>query len=511
MIEERCRAREGNRDQRMGEYMIRRQSLMFSMFLLGVYMLFSGTRLKSASENNHFAYLAEAFIAGQLSLKSPPPHGNDWASYEILQLREASRIKVSSKLNRPVSELKGIYLPKRSKESRKTRRFETLQGERLVVSSSDIKSRRRHYFVSFPPLPAVLMLPFVAIFGLTSSDVWLTIIFAALNGGFAYHLFSEVIRRRRRRTGSTQREHDRYAAIQDRSEALWLSISLTLGTAHFWCAVRGEVWFTALIIGVSCQLLFFKWAWDLKRPLLAGLAYACAFSTRASLITLGLFAYAHLFSKERKLQDRLRRLILFSLPPLLIGSLLLYYNHLRFERWYEFGHRYLAGGQLGRISEYGLFNTVFLKKNIIAAFALLPFFSMSAPLITYSWHGMALQFSSPHLLFILFRVKKETEEENDEKGCSNRVQIWGLAAVILSTLSLLLMYQNTGWVQYSWRFALDVIPAMTLIIALTAQARGKAFRATVLWGVLINMIGALVFGRTSLWWAALNLPQLGPH
>ena len=59
----------------------------------------------------------------------------------------------------------------------------------------------------------------------------------------------------------------------------------------------------------------------------------------------------------------------------------------------------------------------------------------------------------------------------------------GLGVVSLSTLGLLLFYQNTGWVQYSWRFALDFIPAVTLFIATTAQAKGKLYKSLTLWGV----------------------------
>ena len=487
------------------------------VLLIMIYALGASDRLSRASSNHHFAYLAESFLSGQLHLKRSPPHGNDWASYEILRLAPSAQSAIEQTLSRPIDDLKGVFLPKEG-QKRWPRRFQTLRGEQVVIKRGEMISKTRRHYVSFPPMPAILMLPLVAIFGLATSDVWFTIFFGALNGLIAFTLFKRVIQwriqwRESRPLIIAQSEtSDHLQVLSDHQvsgEALWLTLSLCLGTAHLWCAVRGEVWFTALILGVTFQLLFFRWAWQLRRPLLAGLAYACAFSTRASLITLGLFAYLQLFSTggKYKFDERLRRLGVFTIPPLIIGLSLLYYNHVRFERWYEFGHSYLAGGQLKRIAEYGLFHPIFLQKNLIAAFALLPSLSLSPLLFTYSWHGMALQFSSPHLLMSLL----PNLSAKGPKIKSRESMRLGLGVVSLSTLGLLLFYQNTGWVQYSWRFALDFIPAVTLFIATTAQAKGKLYKSLTLWGVFINMGGAIIFGRSSVWWVGVNLPQLLPH
>ena len=49
-----------------------------------------------------------------------------------------------------------------------------------IPGRDQIKTRKRRYFI-LPPA-ALLMLPWVAIFRLAASDVWLTLIFATLNG-----------------------------------------------------------------------------------------------------------------------------------------------------------------------------------------------------------------------------------------------------------------------------------------------------------------------------------------
>ena len=339
------------------------------------------------------------------------------------------------------------------------------------------------------------MLPFVAVFGLAASDVWLTLICAGLNALLARSLF---------RTLRDSPEAKRANLSRSDSDVMWITVSLTLGTAHFWSAVRGEVWFTALIVGVTAQLLFLRWAWSMRRPLLAGLALAAAFSTRASLITLAIFAYYQLVFPFQPLtwRARFRQAFIFSIPPLLIGVLLLWYNHVRFGAWYEFGHRYLAGGQIKRIQEYGLFHPSFFFKNVIAAFLLLPSISLHPPLLTYSWHGMALQFSSPQLLWAL--------RPSRDSSSLSRPRV-ALMLTLCVTLCLLLLYQNTGWVQYSWRFALDLIPVLCCLTVLHDRQLGIGFRVAVCWGVAINAIGALIFGRDSELWSGVNLPILPPH
>ena len=455
---------------------------LLSLLVLGSYLCFAQARLSQASSNNHFAYLAQSFLSGQISLVTPPPHGNDWASYEVLTIEKQK------------DSLRGIFLGSRPRP-RRSGVFETLDGKRHTISTQEITSSRRVYFVSFPPLPALLMLPFVALFGLAASDVWLTLICAALNVPLSLSLFRLL-------TTSTEAQNSRLKRSD--TDRMWITVSLALGTAHFWSAVRGEVWFTALIVGVTAQLLFLRWAWAMRRPLLAGLALAAAFSTRASLITLAVFAYFQLIFPFQKstVRERLRRAIIFSLPPLFIGSLLLWYNEARFEKWYEFGHRYLAGGQIKRVQEYGLFHPIFIFKNLVAAFLLLPLISLRAPFLTYSWHGMAIQFSSPQLLWAL--------RPNQKTSALTRPRV-AISLTLCITLSLLLLYQNTGWVQYSWRFALDMVPMLCCLTLLSDRPLGFWFRTAVCWGIMVNATGAWVFGRGSTLWSSVNLPLLKPH
>jgi hypothetical protein len=60
-----------------------------------------------------------------------------------------------------------------------TDRFYPLRGPSLTIDNEEIASRSDIRYVSFPPFPAVLMLPFVAVAHLKFNDVLFTAIWAA--------------------------------------------------------------------------------------------------------------------------------------------------------------------------------------------------------------------------------------------------------------------------------------------------------------------------------------------
>lgn len=161
----------------------------------------------------------------------------------------------------------------------------------------------------------------------------------------------------------------------------------------------------ALIVGVTFHLLYLYFALDARRPVLAGICLAMAFSTRASLVFAAVFFYWQVFFPNRDdgpREDRWKRAALFSLPCLVVGLVLLYYNYIRFENPLEFGHTYLAGGTLARIRDYGLFHPDFLNRNLTAAFTLLPRITDTAPYIQLSKHGMSIFVTTPVLIWLLW-------------------------------------------------------------------------------------------------------------
>ena len=98
-------------------------------------------------------------------------------------------------------------------------------------------------------------------------------------------------------------------------------------------------------------------------------------------------------------------------------------------------------------------------------------------------HGLALWFTTP-IYFWLFRPK--------EKGWLYGV----LALTALGPCVLDLLYQNSGWRQFGYRFSNDYAPFLFLMLAIGARSMsGWWFRAAAAWSLAWALFGAVTFDR----------------
>ena len=394
-----------------------------SLVVFGAVM---GDRLKTHSRDNHYVYMADGMLDGRLTLEGKPPHKNDWAKFE---------------------------------------------GK---------------WFVSFPPLPAVLMLPGVALEGLDFNDRLFTLLFAAAGPALLFALLQLLASRGR--LGRKPWELGLLTALYG------------VGTVYFFCAVQGSVWYTAHMVGTVMLLAFLISSVDARHPILAGLFLGLAFACRPPMIlALPFFAYEALrqgaddeakglfrwiAAALRGLGARriARLVILFALPLAIVVGLLLAMNAGRFGNPLDFGHNYLVVRQTARIDRWGLFHTHYLAHNLGVALTSLPWISGDAPYVKISLHGLALWFTTPALLWILWPRP------------ATRQYLW-IAATAALVAAPSLLYQNSGWVQFGYRFSLDFAPLLLLLLALSGRRFGKLFVAAVVFGVAVNLFGALTFDR----------------
>ncbi len=457
-----------------------------------VYSLFAWERLKGPSEDNHFVYLAQSYLSGTLEMKERPPHGNDWASYEILTLESGQELRGTwlSHDERKFRDLHGrVYVIERSEYRGYIRGIPQMCPEDLPPPeerTSRTQRRCAKYYVSFPPMPAVLMMPGVALLGQKFNDVWFTIFFAACNVALVFVLLRRLSEEGRSRRSTT--------------DNLWITAFFGAGSVHLWCSVMGQVWFTALVVGVTFTLLYVLAAMDARHPFLAGLALACGFATRTPLLFSVVFFAYFFFVRDGKLRSDIGRSrefwrdgVLFAAAPLVVGVLLMLANHARFDSLSEFGHSYLAHGQLGRIRDYGLFNVHFVSRNLASMFVLLPKLQPEAPFIIISRHGLALWVTMPALLYVVWPRPRDTVEAATwHRAC------WLTVAAIAAPH---IFYQNTGWEQFGYRFSMDYLVYLTVLLAIGNRKLSGWFKLAVLGGVVVNSFGAITFKRAQRFYA----------
>ncbi|MBX5482455.1 MAG: hypothetical protein IRZ16_11560 [Myxococcaceae bacterium] len=398
-----------------------------------VFAFFSSQRFLRQSAAPHFVYQAKAWLEGRLNLEP----------YEVQELRFEDTACVRMVNGEPV------------------RCTAPLQpGDR--------------WYSSFPAFPAVVMLPFVALHGYQFNDTSFTVIVGALAIALFYSLLRFL---------AQEREIER-----SRAENIALALVLAFGTLFFYCTLRGEVWFTAEVMGVALTCLYLRNSVRARRPVLAGLFYSMAVLTRTPLLFAGAFFVVEALrlppteGAPSPWPERLRRIGLFAVGAAPIALLAAWFNQVRFGRITEFGHRFFFNNRVNAdIDTWGLFNVHYLGRNLEAAFLKLPQIQLHPFRLSYDPHGLSLLLTLPLIVFLLW------------PRSNRRLQLplWiALAATALPGL----LYQNDGYAQFGFRFSLDYTPYLLLLFAASGWSlKDRWVQAAIALGVLVNFWGAVAF------------------
>jgi len=393
---------------------VSRRGMPLFLFIafLAIYSLTAGVSLTRHSLAPHFVYLAEAFLHGHLDL---------------------------------------IHVPN---------------------PPYDLTPFAGRWYVSFPPLPALLMLPLVALRGLAVSDIAFSVVIGALDVALFYMVLGRLTR-------------DPRYAIRDPRAVVWLCVLLGLGTPLWYCAALGSVWYTAHVVAVGCLCLYALETLGRNRPLVTGLCLGLGFLARAPVLLAFPLTLVLGVQQHRGFQERLRFLLLLALgmAPALVGQGA--YNWARFGSPLEFGYRWMNSPELlaGRQATWGQFSLHFLPENLYTLTIRPPLVSWSPLRITPDPWGMGLLLTCPALALALIPAGREG------RRAGVRLALW-LSIGLVQLPSLL--YFNTGSYQFGYRFALDWLPLGVLLVGLGVGGRlrwwGKALISVSvlahLWGVL---------------------------
>ena len=404
--------------------------------LLLVYALVAGrSRLTDHTPFNHFALLADAWLHGRLDLGGPPPdyaQGNDFAEYE---------------------------------------------GK---------------WFVPFPALPAALLVPMVYFAGSAERVrdgqffLWL-----APLGPVLLFLALEKLRQ----LGRSDRS---------RWQNFGLALGLALGSVYFFTAVQGSVWFAAHVVAVAVAAGYLLVSIGGARPLWAGLLLGLGYWARSPLLFGAPFflceawlacrresappategprasTWTRLLAAVRATDWRrfLPRCALFALPLALAFGLSLLHNWARFGDPFDVGYRHLQIVWQDRIEKWGLFDYHYLAKNLGVVLTSLPWVDP----FRINVHGLALWVTTPVFLYLLWPRQARP----------------GFVGLLLTAGSVglpALFYQNTGWMQFGYRFSNDYSVFLFAALALSRPRLGPAFWALSAWALVVNAFGAVTFDR----------------
>ncbi|MEP7051590.1 MAG: hypothetical protein ABJB12_14610 [Pseudomonadota bacterium] len=396
----------------------RRLLLAGAVYLLTstVFLVFAAPEVVHAHTPwNHFALLADAWRQGRLDLGGPPP---------------------------------------------------------AYTGNNDFAHFAGNWYVVFPPFPALLLLPLVALVK-DPEQVRDGQFFLWLAGLAPALLFLAL--EKLRRLGRSE--------CSERA-SLGLSLLFAFGSVYFFCAEQGTVWYAAHVVGAALAAAYLLFALEAERPWLAGVALGLGFATRTPLLfaaPLFLLEAWRTCSADRS--KFARSVLAFATPIASVLLLTFVYNQRRFGSPFEVGYRYLGIGWQFRIQKWGLFAYHYLAKNLGVLLTSLPFQTPGGPTpFQVNAHGLALWVTSPIYLWLLWPR---------HRGVPSRALWLTVVCVALPTL----FYQNTGWVQFGYRFSNDYAVFLFALLALSGHRFGRAFQVAACAAMLVNAFGAWTFGR----------------
>ena len=235
-----------------------------------------------------------------------------------------------------------------------------------------------------------------------------------------------------------------------------------------WCNLGfGGAWQIALGLALLGQAAALYWSLAQPAPFLAGAFFALAFGNRTELlITLPLYLYFLWRQPGEKMinwktlrdgvQENSQMLIRFLSVPVTLGLLTAAYNFARFHSIFDFGYLHIPEVAQEPWYEHGLFSISAIPWNIYTmlfqGFESIAYF----PYIIPNGFGCSILLASPFLCF-LFR-----------QGGRYKMVAW----VAISVLTVVLwLHGNPGSWQFSYRYAMILLPWMFLLLTGNGPAK----------------------------------------
>jgi len=322
------------------------------------------------------------------------------------------------------------------------------------------------HFVVPPPLPAVLMMPAVAIWGLATSQTLIAIFFGSLNVSLAYLVARSL--------------------TQNRAVQIWSTVMFGFGSIHWWVSTTGGVWTVSQTISVTFLFIAILLTFHNRHPLLIGLSVGASYWSRLTTVLSLPFFLIHSYDSwyTRNAKDMLRR---FNLKYLFflglgVGVFILLnaaYNYARFGTPFDMSY-YLIPDIFEELwYKKGIFDITYIPRHLIVIFFGFPKLIDAFPYIIPSTNGLAIWITTPAFIYAF------------NAGIRNKLAIGCWVSVALIAF-VNFCHGTWGFSQFGYRFAVDFYP---FLLILTIIGIGDRIRwhhiVLIIFGIVVNFWGVL--------------------
>ncbi len=303
------------------------------------------------------------------------------------------------------------------------------------------------WYVVYPPVPAIMLLPFVAIFGPGFPQNVASCAYAGASVGLAWVLFGRFALDVRRRAA--------------------LTAVFGFGTVLWYVAEVGSAWYLGHVLAVMFSTVAVILALDRRWPVLVGLALGLAAISRlpVALACVGvLLLVLEVGWPVRIPRDRtlaIRRTLGFGIGMAVPVGLYFLYNLARWGTLSDQGYTRIPGVLEDPIYvKYGIFAIEYIPRHIHAIFLRSWNFVDDPPFFQPNWWGLGLFLTTPLLLWL---VRARTRDP----------RVFGSLVATALVLVPIVTHGNVGLSQFGYRFSLDVQVFLFVILA-TVFERGMS-------------------------------------
>ena len=307
-------------------------------------------------------------------------------------------------------------------------------------------------------MPAVLLVPFVAVFGASFDQGLLSIILASLCVSAIWFML--------RKSGSNGKK------------SLWLAVLFGFGTTFWFTASVGSSWYIEHVSAVLFLTLAIILALYKKSPFIIGVLLGFAFLSRLPVILSFPFFLFLIYEQNSAWKSRFKQAVYFLVG---LGILVGVYELYNFGRWGGFsdlGYTLIPGIQQDPYFTSGIFNLSYIPRHIYAILFQGPILLNNFPYFEPNWMGLGLFFTTPAFIYIF-------------KGPWNKFSKYAALAVVC-ILPILITHGTVGFTQFGYRFSLDFTPFLMLLAAKGMRENlGWSEKALIILSLLVNLWGVV--------------------
>ena len=300
------------------------------------------------------------------------------------------------------------------------------------------------YYVSFPPLPSLVLLPFTFLFGMDTPDNLLVKLYALVACLMMYHAL--------RRAGYAKWNGALFAFLICFSSSL---LPMTL---------NGAVWYHAQVLAfflTTAAVCFMT----MDCPTMALLCYALSVGCRPFNALYGLplfFTYIVLHHRaETSIETVVDNLTPGVSLGLCVAAALGIYNYLRFGNFLEFGHNYLPEFSFQGGVQFSIDHIANNLKTFLAGMPV----DIENGVVTVKRFGYSMLLACPVLLLMLVTAGIDMIQDR------MRLEKAVVLLTFLVHAFLLLCHRTFGGFQLGARYAVDLIPYAFFYLLMTPEKK----------------------------------------